>query len=252
VNENDHWIGGDLVVVQTGDQLDRGDEEQTILDLFARLAGEAARAGGAVHALNGNHELMNAALDLRYVTPGGYADFQDVVAIDSTAAGLEEFEASRRARIVALRPGGSYAQLLAQRNVVLVLGDNVFVHGGVLPQHVEYGLDRINAEVRLWLLGKGPAPTHVLERGSVVWARNYSDEVDDADCATLSEVLRALSAKRMIVGHTVQGNGIRSYCDGRVWCIDVGMSAHYGGDVQVLEIIGDSLRALGPDRGETP
>ena len=252
VDENDRWIGGDLVVVQTGDQLDRGDEEQAILDLFARLAEEAARTGGAVHALNGNHEIMNAALDLRYVTPGGYADFQDAVAIDSTTAGLEEFDAGHRARIVALRPGGPYAQLLAQRNVILVLGDNVFVHGGVLPEHVEYGLDRINAEVRLWLLGKGPAPTRVLERGSVVWARDYSDEVGDEDCAKLSEVLKALAAKRMIVGHTVQEGGIRSYCDGQVWCIDVGMSAHYGGDVQVLEIIGDSLRVLGPVRGESP
>lgn len=246
IDERDRWIGGTLVVVQTGDQLDRGDDEQAIVDLFARLADEAAAAGGAVHALNGNHELMNAAADLRYVTPMGYADFRDAVDVDPGDADLAARPDSVRSRVAAFRPGGPYARILGERNVVVIVGDNVFVHGGVLPEHAAYGLERINAEVRAWLRGESAQPDYILKRGSLVWARNYSDEVDDADCATLREVLGTLSAKRMIVGHTVQEDGIRSYCDGRVWCIDTGMSAHYGGNVQVLEIAGDSLRVLGP------
>lgn len=244
IDARDRWVGGNLVLVQTGDQLDRGDDEQAILDLFARLATEAAEAGGAVHALNGNHELMNAALDLRYVTPGGFADFRDAVDYDRADPGLAGHADSLRARIAAFRPGGPYARLLARRNVVLIVGDNVFVHGGVLPEHVAYGLERSNAEVRAWLEGEGPRPEVVLARGSLIWTRNYSDDPDEADCATLQQVLEALSAKRMIVGHTIQEDGIRSFCDGRVWCIDVGMSAYYGGEAAVLEIVGDSLRAL--------
>jgi hypothetical protein len=247
IDERDRWTGADLVVVQTGDQLDRGDEEQAILDLFERLASEAAASGGAVYSLNGNHELMNAALDLRYVTPGGYADFRDAVAYDSADATLASYPDSARARVAAFRPGGPYARILARRNVVLIIGDTVFVHGGVLPEHVAYGLERANSETRAWLLGEGPKPEALLARTSLVWARNYSDEPHEADCAALEQVLASLSAKRMIVGHSIQEGGIRSFCDGQVWCIDTGMAAYNGGKVEVLEIMGDSLRVLGPE-----
>src|SRR5690242_4946969 len=64
---HDSWIGGTTTLVQTGDVLDRGDDEQAIIDLLERLETEAAAAGGAVIWLLGNHELMNAAGDFRYV-----------------------------------------------------------------------------------------------------------------------------------------------------------------------------------------
>lgn len=247
IDDNDRWIGGDLVLVQTGDQLDRGNDEQAILDLFVRLANEAAEAGGAVHALNGNHELMNASLDLRYATPAGLADFEDAVeksAIDSVSTSVEENE---RARAAAFRPGGPYARVLAARNTIAIIGANVFVHGGVLPSHVDYGIDRINSEVRSWLEGKSPRPEFVDSRRGPTWVRVYSSSIDTAACDTLSQVLNRLSARRMIVGHTVQEKGMGSQCGGKVWCIDVGMSAHYGGPIQVLEIVGDSVRVLRED-----
>ena len=143
IDEQDRWIGGDLIVVQTGDQLDRGDQEQAILDLFERLRIESEAAGGAFHALLGNHELMNARGDLRYVTDGGFADFMDTVEYEPgdslkvwdrssgtfKSAILADFEPHQRARMAALMPGGPYADLLAQRQVIARVGDNIFVHG---------------------------------------------------------------------------------------------------------------------------
>ena len=245
IDEHDRWIGGSLVVVQTGDVLDRGDDEREILDLFQHWQDDAARAGGGFYPLNGNHELMNAAADLRYITAGGYRDFRGATPaargeIDST---LGEYLKSVRARIAAFHPGGEYARVLAKRNVVLIIGDNVFVHGGVLPEHVTYGLDRANTESQAWLRGDGPKPELLLKRGSLVWARDYSKDPDDDDCDHLQVVLDALSVKRMIVAHTPH-EGIVSYCDNRVWCIDTGMSAVYGGPTQVLEITGDTVRVL--------
>ena len=65
IDGDDRWIGAGLTVVQTGDQLDRGDEERQIVDLFSRLAKDAAKSGGRVVALNGNHEIMNVQGDFR-------------------------------------------------------------------------------------------------------------------------------------------------------------------------------------------
>ena len=244
IDDEDRWTGGGLVLVQTGDQLDRGDEEQAILDLFVRLEEEAARAGGAVHVLNGNHELMNASLDLRYVTDGGYLDFQDAVEVDDSDSLLATYESSKRARVAAFRPGGPYARVLATRNTILIIGENLFVHGGLLPEHVDYGLDRMNEEIRAWLRGERSRPDWSRGGDSPVWSRHYSDDADEDDATLLSEILERLSVERMIVGHTVQKGGIASYCDGRVWCIDVGMAEHYGGEPKVLEIRGETIRVL--------
>ncbi|MFO7654326.1 MAG: metallophosphoesterase [Candidatus Krumholzibacteriia bacterium] len=245
IDAHDRWCGGDLVVVQTGDVLDRGDEEQAILDLLRRIGEEAAAAGGAVHALLGNHELMNVSGDFRYVTGGGWDDFADAgIVIDPADSSLTDVPPARRPRVVAFRPGGPYARQLARHDVAVIIGRTVFVHGGLLPEHLAHGVQRVNAETRAWLLGTGPQPELLRRRDAPTWARHYSDEPDAGDCSLLDEVLTALDCDRMVVGHTVQADGIAPRCDERVWCIDTGAAAHYGGPVQALEITSEGVRVL--------
>jgi hypothetical protein len=56
-----------------------------------------------------------------------------------------------RSRLAALRPDRPISRrFLADLPTVLVVGDSVFVHGGLHEANVEYGLERINAEVSEW------------------------------------------------------------------------------------------------------
>ena len=135
IDENHTWTGGSTIAVQTGDQTDRGDDERAILDLFESLSEQAWNAGGGFYPLLGNHEIMNVALDLRYVTPGGFADFADIEH-DPTDALLAPYPAEQHGRVAAFRPGGPYAMMLAGHNLTMMVGGTVFVHGGILPDHV--------------------------------------------------------------------------------------------------------------------
>lgn len=242
IDANDRWIGKDLVVVQAGDVLDRGDGEQAILDLLHRLAGEAAAAGGAVHMLLGNHETMNALGDFRYVTSGGFTDFADVPGLPVDAPALAGLPPEQRARAAAFAPGSVYARRLAASNAVIQVGDTVFAHGGVLPAWAEYGIERMNAELRCWLAGHGPPPDLLARPDNPLWSRDYSQPPER--CDALTAALERLGATRMVVAHTPQPMGISTACGQRVWRIDTGMAAHYGGPTQILEIRGSEVRVL--------
>lgn len=246
IDKSDQWIGGKLVVVQTGDQLDRGDQEREIVDLFERLAEQARAQGGAVHALNGNHETMNVQGDFRYVTPAGL-DFGTV----SPASPLgERFPQRFKQRAAAFLPGGQYANLLAERKVTVIVGDSVFAHAGVLPEHVSHGLDAINHEVSAWMRGTTTEqPPSITSQDALVWTRLYGGNETAEVCQTAQRVLAALDVRRMVVGHTVQKNGITSICNQTVWRIDVGLSAYYGGSpISVLEIARGEVRVLSAPR----
>ena len=62
-----------------------------------------------------------------------------------------------------------------------MVGDTAFAHGGLLASHVEYGLERLNADVAAWMRGDaradgGAAPPPFLAMGdstSVMWNRAY-------------------------------------------------------------------------------
>ncbi|MFT4975938.1 MAG: hypothetical protein ACI8S6_001831 [Myxococcota bacterium] len=245
LDEGDVWIGGTDHVVQVGDQLDRGDTEREILDLFEELRVAAAEAGGAFYPLLGNHEVMNVELDLRYVTDGGFVDFADVD-YDDDDAEVMAYPAEQRGRVAAFRPGGEYALKLSEHLVILLLDGTLFVHGGVLPEHVDFGIDAINAETSAWMRGDG-APSAPMEGDDPpIWSRHYSDAPDDSDCALLDEVLTRTGAARMVVAHTVQEDGISAACSDQVWRVDVGMSAYYGGSPEVLEIIDGQVRVITP------
>lgn len=269
---NPEWVGGDTTVVQVGDVLDRGDDEIAILILLQKLHKQAEKEGGAVYILNGNHEVLNVSGDFRYVTQGAFQESmrfgEHLVnlfgkAFEDAFGGAEEDPRKRqvKARVGLFSPGGPLAQQLAMNSTVLIVNDTVFAHGGLMPKHVEFGLERLNNSVADWMRGKeitdemdrtalGMAIGSV--KDSVVWSRtfgteNFSNENDrERACQILEKTLDAIEgAKRLVVGHTPQLGGCNGECNGRIWRIDVGMSfGVVGADPEVLEIDGDDVRVL--------
>lgn len=225
IDDKDAWIGKDTVVVQTGDVLDRGDDEREILELFFKLEGDARAAGGEFIMLLGNHELMNPAGDFRYVTPGAMADFGEN-------------------RIAGIGPGSTWAKKLAQHDVVAIVGDTLFAHAGVLGKYVTQ-VDAVNLTARCWLDGQtgGPRDVPMAMQGedTPVWTRRLG--LDPPDCAALAHANEKLGIKRQVIGHTVQKE-INAACDGAVWRIDVGLAKLYGGPIQVLEIVDGTPKVL--------
>lgn len=283
IDESDNWVGGASVLVQVGDILDRGDDEIQILYLLEKLKRESARAGGAVHTILGNHETINIDGDFRFVTRGAFESFNKWLQWNRIGNFLKascphlspapedplryvppEIRRWERARFAALSPGGPIAtRFFSQSPAVLGIGKSLFVHGGLLPPHATYGLERINSESKAWIQGlktrvynpfQEPTPWFFRGRDALVWVRKYSERSEvDCDCTTLSETLKLLPGfERMVMGHTIQRRdvGVNSVCEGKAVRSDVGMSHNCGGrDPQVVEILNDSeVRVLAPGK----
>ncbi|HZD32711.1 MAG TPA: metallophosphoesterase, partial [Candidatus Angelobacter sp.] len=93
VNNENRWSGGNATLVQTGDLLDRGAKGREAMDLLMGLEEQAAKAGGQVILLLGNHEVMNILGDLRYVPPQSYAGFANNESENRRKAAYQEYAA---------------------------------------------------------------------------------------------------------------------------------------------------------------
>lgn len=270
------WSGGSSFVVQVGDIFDRGGNEIKLIYLLHRLKHEATLAGGNLVTILGNHEVMNMNNDFRYVTReglmeferwgwwfkkgmdmkklGGDEDVRDVFdGLPESFRGVDkEYWNGFRARMAALRPKGPIAgRFLQDYQTVAVVGDSVFVHGGLLKEHVQYGLEKINSEARDWIRGSSTTktnscPDYLLGGSSVVWLRKFSYG-SNCDCEQLQSILSLIpGAARMVMGHTIQREGINSVCDNQALRIDVGLSKGCGNGIpEVLEITrGKEIRVL--------
>ncbi|KAK6163813.1 hypothetical protein DH2020_000677 [Rehmannia glutinosa] len=296
----DLWVGGQTVLVQLGDILDRGEDEIAILSLLKSLDIQAKANGGAVFQVNGNHETMNVDGDFRYVDSGRlmsvltFGTFGNMMPKDcgnlidgnngndsesifdniwlyisysihtmknlryrNTYCGQRQKGVISRS--ILLRPGGPLASELARHSVVLKVNDWVFCHGGLLPHHVEYGIERMNREVSYWMKGLSmdydyPQIPFLATRGydSVVWSRLYSRDTSDLEDyqinqiqSILRETLQAVGAKAMVVGHTPQATGVNCEFNCSIWRIDVGMSSGVlDSSPEVLEIREGRARAI--------
>jgi hypothetical protein len=271
LDPKDHWAGGKAHLVQTGDILDRGIETRPVMELLMRLEGEASKAGGRLHALLGNHEVMNLVGDLRYVSREEYKAFElpdsrrtwDRFYRSNAAAARERAkdakatfdEAAFRAtlereapfgyveRMRAFSAEGRYGEWLRGHRAIVKINGIVFLHGGLTPEVATLGCEAINAGARREITDdiektrQDPLASLAAGSSGPFWYRGMALEDETAWLPSLERVLQSIGAHTVVIGHTVTGDGrIKPRFGGRVVMIDAGMNPLYGRNLAALEI----------------
>ncbi|MFQ5638518.1 MAG: metallophosphoesterase [bacterium] len=199
------WTGGKRHLIALGDIFDRGHDVTRTLWFLYQLEGQAGRAGGRVHIVLGNHEIMTFVDDLRYL--------------------------SGKERLIARSHKTHYANLyhpqnsllgrwLASKPALLKIDKILFAHGGVHPLFSGYSVKAFNDSVRAYLnedifqyllddsLAYSKFDTLLYQRrlyfffgdNSVFWYRGYVQT--DTLKQELKFVLKKYKSKLHVIAHT--------------------------------------------------
>lgn len=217
LNSDLHWFYGKGHLVIIGDIFDRGNHVTELLWLIYRLEDEAHTAGGCVHLLLGNHEMMVLSNNLRYAEPK-YKTFDVLVR-----------------RQLKLKYGDLFGidtelgRWLRSKNTVVKIGRTLFAHGGLSPKLVEQNLtlDIINTTLRQAIDKsksiRGSMEKLMFSRNGPLWYRGYFMRKVKSPKITahqLRDVLSHFNADRITVGHTMVDKPTVLY-DGLVIAINV-------------------------------
>jgi len=183
------WTGGNAILVQIGDVLDRGPNELSCWHLLAELSRQAETVGGRVILLHGNHELWTSVgffqldqeryfenldyddgIDDHFETAfGQYLDeyFQKTegdwrqarLLNDLVTSGVLLHPRKVAARWAAMEPGGLLSKdFLSTFKIAVQVGKTILVHAGMAPEHLDRfgGIAGMNEKTQEWILKKAP------------------------------------------------------------------------------------------------
>lgn len=200
IGKNYEWIFGKNHLIVIGDIFDRGKDVLPIYWLMYKLEQEAENAGGMMTFLLGNHEEMVLRNNLKY-TRSKYKDVADELGMDYAELWGGRSELGR---------------WLQTRNLIEIVGDNLFVHAGLGPEFckMNYSIPAINEEVgRSIALDKEKRGALSVMSDSIYSTSNgpfwYRGMVKNEDryrpvyTDDLTRILQQYGAKRIFVGHTI-------------------------------------------------
>ncbi|KQC00134.1 metallophosphoesterase [Pedobacter sp. Hv1] len=220
IDQKYNWKFGTGKLIICGDLFDRGKEVTEVLWLLYKLEQDAKAAGGYVHTILGNHDIMNLSGDIRYVDPR-YLEMAKIVGLTYTDFFAADTELGR---------------WLRTKNIIEKIGDNLCAHAGIAPQinTLAMPIAQINDKCRPYydkakrLASVGEADPTIASffnsKTSLFWYRGYFVEPK----ATEEEVNATLSifgVKRIVVGHTIVPGNVGFYYNGKVLGLDVNQHA---------------------------
>lgn len=194
VIDNDlNWSYGSGHLVIVGDVFDRGEKVNEVLWHLFGLERQAEEAGGKVHLLLGNHEVMVLNNDLRYIhekyktTEELINTTYDQLYSDNTVLG----------------------SWLRSKPVAITINDIIFTHGGLSPTLVnrKISIEQVNRTFATRIIGKERADIlndellELLYRSDgPIWYRGYFLDENFTE-QSIDSVLNFYNAEHVIVGH---------------------------------------------------
>ena len=224
IDSNLNWTFGKNHLVLTGDFVDRGIMQTEVLWLIYSLEEKAKAAGGYVHYVLGNHEIMNMSGDLRYLNPK-YA---------ANAALLQQNYVSL------LGENSELGRWLRTKNVIEKVGDALFCHAGISAavNSLDLSTSKINKLVRPYYADSvykyNKTETELLYSDlGPFWYRGYYYGDARASMAQVDSTLSSYRVKNVITGHTVVSDTINVSYTGKIITTDV---HHAVGHIEALLI----------------
>lgn len=217
IDASHNWQYGKNQLMLLGDLMDRDADVLPVLWLLYKLEAEAEKAGGKVHVLLGNHELMNLLGDLRYLHPKYKAL---AMQLSNSPVNWEQSYQMLFSEQAELR------RWLVSKNTVEKIGNILFCHAGLSSAMQRYGLEEINNGVRALIRSASHIKAYqsaLYGRQGPLWYRGYAHFAADFGRLReqeLTEVLHHVSAKQMVIGHNLVPE-IRADYAGKLISIDV-------------------------------
>lgn len=240
IDENYNWTFGNGHLLLVGDFVDRGDHQTEVLWLVYYLEEKARAAGGYVHFVLGNHEIMNMSGDLRYLHPK-YTEHNQLMGLYHMTLYGAESEIGR---------------WLRSKNVVEKVDNQLYVHGGISRKvnAMNLSISKINDLARPFYadttLAYPDANTDTLYQDyGPFWYRGYYVQ----DVATATDILdssfQLFRVREVVTGHTLVRDTISVWYDGRLYNVD---TPHAKGKSEALLIEGGSHFRVLPDGRKIP
>ena len=207
IDANYQWTYGDGRLVLIGDFVDRGTMVTEVLWLIYSLERQAEAAGGKVHYILGNHEIMNMNGDHHYVHPR-YMTNAERMNVPYLKLYSKESELGR---------------WLATKNITERIGNVLFTHAGfsAYMNDAQMPIKAINDTARLYYYDTSANFPSVYSQllfsdESPFWYRGYYYGKPRATQAQVDSTLDIYDSKYIVTGHTLIANEIISVYKGRV------------------------------------
>ena len=226
INDEGHWQYGKGHFVITGDNFDRGDKVTEILWFLFFLQKEAEVAGGKVHVLLGNHEVMVLRGDLRYLNPKY---------LYTSGVFTQQYHHF-------FKKGTILGDWIASHNVLTSINQRLFLHGGISPAilNLSLTLHDINTIFREKIIRESSKKIKdnkkletLLRKDGPLWYRGYFG-VNRLDMEAIDIILKRFDQKAIVVGHT-SAQKITPHFDNKVIAIDCSIKNGASGQVLLLE-----------------